>query len=70
MYVLIFVLDIIKLMILNCILYGKVVIELNLKWGKIFWIEFGKVIDNVDIDIKWIRIGNIILGDSIEVGIY
>lgn len=70
MYVLIFMSDIIKPMILNCTLYGKAVTEPNSKWGKIFWTEPGKVIDNADTDIKWTRIGNITPGDSIEAGTY
>lgn len=70
MYVLIFMSDIIKPMILNCTLYGKAVTEPNSKWGKIFWTEPGKVIDNADTDIKWTRIGNITPGDSIGAGTY
>lgn len=50
-------------------MYVDVIVDLNLKRGKIKWIEF-KVIDNVDIDINWIRNGNIVLGDCIEVGMY
>lgn len=56
-------------MMIKCKLFVNVVVDLNFKWGIIMWREF-IIIDNVDKDIKWIRIGSIVLGDCIEVGIY